>query len=193
MSLLNNSDGHITEEEYLQGELLTDIRHEYIDGQIYAMAGASTKHNLISKNVLFGLEQSLRKQNSPCDVFSSDMKVKIRDKITNYFYPDVMLVCEKNTDNDYFQNSPLIIFEVISDTTRKTDLVTKKLYYFNLPSLQEYVVIEQDIYQVIVFRKDEGWKSSFYFPGDEIKFDSINITLSVEDMYYHVHNSEISS
>jgi len=191
MSLAKQSDTHITEDEYLQGELISETKHEYIDGYVYAMTGATTKHNLISKNVLYGLENSLREKKSPCDVFPSDMKVKISDATTSFFYPDVMVVCEQNKGDDYYQTSPAIIVEVLSKSTRKKDLASKRLYYFNIPSLEEYVVIEQDICQVIVFRKNDGWKSTFYFLGDEIRFDSIDTTLSVEDFYYHVDNSEM--
>ena len=81
--------------------------------------------------------------------------------------------------------------EVLSKSTRKNDLSTKKLMYFNIPSLEEYVVIEQDICEINVFRKKEGWQPTVYFLGDEITFDSINTTVAVEDIYYHVKNDDI--
>ncbi len=193
MTLANEINNSISEEDYLSGELISDIFFFFIDGQVYAMAGASTRHNLISKNVLYGLENSLRKDKSSCDVFSSDMKVKIYDKSTCFFYPDIMVICESNSDEDYFQNNPVIIVEVLSKSTRKNDLSTKKLFYFNIPELQEYVVIEQDFCEVEVFRKSDDWKSTVYFLGDEITFESINTILSVEDIYYHVKNEDMTS
>jgi len=191
MSLAKQADAHITEEEYLQGELISETKHEYIGGDVYAMVGASTTHNLISSNILSELKNDLKQKKSPCDVFSSDMKVKICDVATSFFYPDVMVVCENNDNDDYYQNNPVIIVEVLSKSTRKKDLSSKRLCYFNIPSLEEYVVIEQDICQVIVFRKNDGWKSSFYFLGDEIRFDSIATALFVEDIYYHVDNNDM--
>jgi len=121
------------------------------------------------------------------------MKVKISDRSTRFFYPDVMVVCDINNDNDYFQNSPVIIVEVLSQSTRKNDFTIKMMSYFNIPSLEEYVLIEQDICQVQVYRKKDHWQSTTYFPGDEITFTSIDSVISVEDIYYQVNNSDMVS
>ncbi len=190
MSLANKLEKTITEEEYLEGELLAEFKHEYIDGVVYAMAGASTKHNLISGNTFRELSNNLKTIKSHCDVFSSDMKVKVSNISTSFFYPDVMVVCDNN-DDGYYQNSPVIIVEVLSKSTRKNDFTTKMMTYFNISSLEEYVLIEQDICQIQVYRKKQNWQSSSYFLGDEILFESINTTLSVEDIYYHVKNVDM--
>ncbi len=192
MPLAKKVEAIITEEDYLEGEQLSEVKHEYIDGNIYAMAGASAKHNLISGNINRELSSQLKNKKSPCDVFSSDMKVKISHLTTRFFYPDIMVVCEKNND-DYYQHSPIIIIEVLSKSTRKHDFTTKMMSYFNIPSLEEYVLIEQDICQVTVYRKDKNWQSSSYFLGDDIHFESININISVEDIYYHIDNEEIAT
>jgi Uma2 family endonuclease len=183
----------ISEEEYLKGELSSEIKHEYIDGYIYAMAGASKKHNLISRNILYEFENNLRQKKSPCTTFISDMKVKTSAAASNnYLYPDVMVVCDiSDSDNEYYQNSPAIIVEVLSKSTRKNDHSKKMISYFNIPALEEYVLIEQDICEVQVFRKSEHWKSTYYFLGDKISFQSINVTLTVEDIYYQVENEDI--
>jgi len=192
MPLVKKGENKVTEEEYLEGERISEIRHEYIDGSIYAMAGASTKHNTICVNTSNGLFNSLKSTHSPCRVFSSDMKVKISDLIKSFFYPDVMVVCDINDEDGYYQNSPVIIVEVLSESTRRNDLTSKKLTYFNIPTLQEYVVIEQDICQVEVFRKNDDWRPSVYFLGDEINFESINTIISVEDIYYQVANKDMA-
>jgi len=191
MALAKNFDYKITESDYLEGERVSDIKHEYINGEVYAMAGASTKHNLITKNISFLLERSLRDKKLPCDVFLSDMKVKIASSDISFFYPDVMLVCDSDDEDSYYQNSPLIIVEVLSQSTRRNDFTTKMMHYFNIASLEEYVLIEQNICQVQVYRKNDHWKASSYFAGDTIHFASINSTLSVEDIYYHVNNDDI--
>ncbi len=191
MSLAKEVDYKITETDYLDGERISDIKHEYIDGVVYAMAGASSKHNIIAKNISFLLESSLREKNLPCDVFSSDMKVKIAKPDISFFYPDVMLVCDSDDEDSYYQNSPLIIVEVLSQSTRRNDFTTKMMHYFNIASLEEYVLIEQNICQVQVYRKNDHWKASSYFPGDTIHFASINTSLSVEDIYYHINNDDI--
>ena len=194
MSLAKEINNSITEEDYLSGELLSNTKHEYIDGQVYAMAGASKNHERIAGNVLSELKNYLKLKKSSCEVFSSDIKVKVADNNIAYFYPDVMVTCDPgDNDSEDYINTPVIIVEVLSKSTRKNDLSTKKLFYFNIPELQEYVVIEQDFCEVEVFRKSDDWKSTVYFLGDEISFDSINVTLSVEDIYYHVKNEDMTS
>ncbi len=191
MPLVKNTETTISEEEYLDGELVSELKHEYIDGTVYAMSGASRNHGIISRNVLVELSNKLKQQKSPCETYSSDMKVKINDLIKSFFYPDVMVVCDIDNEDDYCQSSPVIIVEVLSKSTRKNDLSTKKLTYFNIPTLQEYVLIEQDLCEINVFRKSDDWKPTIYFLGDEINFESINTTISVEDIYYQVDNEDI--
>ncbi len=192
MSLARKIDHMISEEDYLEGEIVSDIKYEYIDGEVYAMAGASEKHNLISGNFFYEISSKLRKNNSSCKTFTSDMKVKATSSNNNYFYPDTMVVCNDNShDTDYTKNSPLIIVEVLSKSTRKIDTTIKMINYLNIPSLEEYVIIEQSICEVQVFRKSDNWKSTFYFLGDKISFESIDVTISVEDIYYQVDNEEL--
>jgi len=190
MSLARKISSEVSETEYLEGELISDVKHEYIDGEVYAMAGASMKHNLISSNVSRELGNKLKENNSACNIFSSDMKVKVNGIKTGYFYPDVMIVCDSN--DDYYQSSPLIIIEVLSKSTRKKDKSSKKLAYFNIPSLQEYMIIEQDYCEVEVYRKSEHWNSTLYILGDKVPLTSINSTLSVEDIYYHIDNEDMT-
>ena len=156
--------GLITEQEYLDGELCSDIKHEFIDGHIYAMTGASDDHNRISVNILSELRQQLKGQ--PCEPFMADMKLKAADQI---FYPDVMVICQSDdADTKQIKHSPTLIVEVLSHSTRRTDVTTKKSAYFSLPSLLEYVVIEQDKCEIQVFRRDDNWASTYYFLGDKI-------------------------
>ncbi|NQY82150.1 MAG: Uma2 family endonuclease [Alphaproteobacteria bacterium] len=176
----------ISTEDYLNGELTSKIKHELIDGYIYAMAGTSKNHERISVNI--SREFGIHLKNSPCEPFGSDMKVKVD---SNFFYPDVMVVCDDKTDNEYYTESPVIIVEVLSKSTRKTDETTKRINYLNIPSLQEYVLIEQDFVDIEVARKSEDWKSTHYFLSDEIKFESIDLTLSVEEIYYRVQNDDV--
>ena len=106
----------------------------------------------------------------------------------------MILSCDQNdNESEYYISTPTIIVEVLSKSTRKNDLSSKKLYYFNIPELEEYVVIEQDFCEVEVFRKSDDWKSTVYFLGDEISFESIGMTLSVEDIYYHVKNEDMTN
>ncbi len=185
MLAIKNND-LISVEEYLTGELNSDIKHELIDGTIYAMAGASANHERISVNVLIKLGNHL--ENKPCEPFGSDMKLRIN---ANFFYPDVMVDCHFDNSEPYFTETPLIIVEVLSKSTRKKDTTLKLLSYINIPSLQEYVLIEQDFVDVQVFRRSENWLVRHYFLGDEVTFESIALTLPVEDIYHRVQNDDM--
>ncbi len=91
---------------------------------------------------------------------------------------------KSNSDDEYYRASPTLIVEVLSPSTRKKDKTEKRMYYQNMLSLKEYVLIEQDRCEIEVSRKSDNWRSLFYYLGDEINFESIGISLSVEDIYY---------
>lgn len=176
----------ISVEDYLKGELVSDIKHELIDGHVYAMADASANHERISGNICRKFGNHL--ENSPCEPFGSDMKLKID---SNFFYPDVIVDCNFDDSEPYYAQTPIIIVEVLSKSTRKTDETIKLMSYINIPSLQEYVLIQQDFVDVQVIRRSEGWLPKHYFLGDEISFESIGLTLSVEDIYHRVQNDDM--
>jgi Uma2 family endonuclease len=178
---------YMTEQEYLDSEKRREVRHEYIDGEIYAMAEGSRNHQLLISRIIQKFANHL--ENTPCNTFSSDMKVHI-DKGNKYFYPDVVVACEKN-DEPYFINSPCIIVEVLSKSTRKYDKTFKRICYQAIPTLEEYVLIEQDHVEIEVCRKSQDWKSEFYFIDDEITFESIDLTLPVLDIYKRVDNEDM--
>jgi Uma2 family endonuclease len=184
--LATKNNDLISVEDYLKWELASEIKHELIDGQIYAMAGASANHERIAGNVYRKLGNHLEK--SPCEPFGSDMKLRINE---NFFYPDVMVDCNFDNSEPYFTTTPVIIVEVLSRSTRKKDETLKLMSYINIPSLQEYIMIEQDVVDVTVLKRSEGWFSKHYFLGDEIVFESIGLTLSVEDIYRRVQNDDM--
>ncbi len=188
MVLKLKQDELISEEAYLQSELFSEIKREYIDGAVYAMAGASKNHQRIIANISGEFWTQLK--NMPCEPFSSDIKVKVGSK---FFYPDVMVVCKDDNGNDYYTESPVIIVEVLSTSTRRMDETAKKFAYQTLPTLQEYVLIEQDFVDVEVCRRSEGWVSRHYFMGDNVTFESVGLTLSVADIYARVENDDVSS
>jgi len=178
----------ISVDEYLRGEVLAESKHEYIDGEVYAMAGASENHNLLSGNLFSELKSQLK--GKPCKTFMSDMKVKVEN---NFFYPDVMVVCQEDNANDYYKTSPLIIVEVLSDTTRRFDKTHKLSNYKQIASLEEYVLIEQNFSEIEVFSRQNHWQSSYYYLGDTITFASLNVKVSVEDIYYQVNNDDVTA
>lgn len=186
MALKLAQSHYISEAEYLAGELISEIKHEYIGGEVYAMAGASRSHNIIASNIARKFGNHL--ENTPCITFSSDMKVKANG---DFFYPDVSVVCDDLQGDDYYTESPIIIVEVLSKSTRRRDKSTKFQAYKTLPSLQEYVLIDQDFVEIEVCRKSANWFPARYFLGDEVTFESIGLTLSVADIYQRVENEEM--
>ena len=172
---------YISEAKYLEGEKISDVKYEYIDGDVYAMAGASRNHNIVSTNIarLFGNHL----ENTPCTTFVSDMKIKADG---DFFYPDVLINCNNDDGDDYYTNSAIIIVEVLSKSTRQRDKVTKMKAYKTIPRLEEYVLIEQDFIDVEVCRRKNNWTSEHYFLGDKVTFESLDLTLSVADIYQRV-------
>jgi len=176
----------LTTQEYLAGENESRIKHQLIDGDVYAMAGASANHERISLNICTELKIQLK--DSPCEPFGSDMKVRVKD---NFFYPDVLVDCNFDESEPYFTQTPVLIVEVLSQSTRKMDEQIKRLQYFNIPTLLEYIIIEQDFVDVAVYRKSDDWRHTNYFLGEEVPLESVGITLTVEDIYARVQNDEM--
>lgn len=188
MPMPQNADT-MTPKEYLTSEREREIKHEYVDGYIYAMAGASPNHGRISSNIARKIGNHL--ENASCEVFSADMMVKTPSG--QYRYPDVLVLCDNQfIDNGYVTQTPTIIIEVLSHSTRRTDEKTKLLEYINIPTLQEYVVIEQDIVDISVLRRSDDWRTTHYFLGEDIHFESIDLTLSVASIYHRVENQDMT-
>ena len=186
MSQSQSNHHLISVEDYLADELSRDKKHELIDGHIVMMAGASANHERISGNIYRKFGNHL--EGSSCEPFGSDMKVKIG---SNFFYPDAMVDCHFDESKPYYTETPAIIIEVLSKSTRRMDETSKRFAYINIPSLQEYVLIEQDIVDIEVIRRSEGWISKHYYLGDEVTFESIDLSLSVEEIYQRVNNEDM--
>jgi Uma2 family endonuclease len=180
----------ISVEEYLAGERNSEIRHEYVAGQVFAMAGASRRHNIISGNVYGLLWNQL--QGQPCYPMNGDMLLKTGKD--HYRYPDVQVICDDDpTDDEYVNERPVLIVEVLSRSTRRRDKTEKRAEYLALPSLQEYVLIEQDVAEVEVQRRSNDWHSEYYYLGEDIHFESVEVTLSVEAIYQRVANKDVEA
>ncbi len=161
-------DDYITATEYFAIEESGKERLELIDGQIYAMTGASGHHNTIVVNLAGILWHFLK--GKPCRPFTENMKVKIDQ---NFLYPDVVVDCGFDEDNPLYTGKPTLIIEVLSPSTTKYDLGTKFDMYKTIDSLEEYVVIEQNIMRVDIFRKSDDWNATRYEKGDDVDFYSI--------------------
>jgi len=174
----------ISVEDYLQGELVSDIKYEYVNGEVYAMAGAKRAHNIISMNLSGLLHQHLR--GTPCQAYNSDMKVGILTATDDYFYyPDLQVSCEKNT-HELYNTEPKLIIEILSDSTERIDRAEKFRDYRKLASLEEYVLVAQDTPRVEIYRRAENWDLVLFTQADSFCLNSIALSLKVSEVYENV-------
>jgi Uma2 family endonuclease len=177
----------ITVAEYLSGELIAVQNHEYVDGSVYAMTGASTRHNRIATNATVSVGAQLRK--NPCQVFNSDMKIRVRQsRSIRFYYPDLLLVCQPNPDSDLFQDHPVVIVGVLSDSTRRVDEYEKREAYLTINSLNCYLMLEQDRPAAVVYRRGEnGFQREDYEDLDAVvTLGEIGCQLRLNDVYDNV-------
>lgn len=174
-----------TAADYLESEAHSTVRHEFVDGEVYAMAGAGEAHNLISGNVFARLRSVVR--GGPCRVFISDMKLHVA-AWNAFYYPDVMVVCNTADTQTHYKESPSVIVEVLSDSTAGIDRREKLLAYRTLASLREYVLIAQDQRQIDIYRRapDGTWQMESLGEGDLLQLDSVGVVMSMAEVYEDV-------
>jgi Uma2 family endonuclease len=174
----------VSVEEYLAGELASPIKHEYVAGVIYAMAGARNAHNLIATNTLVTLGARLRGKD--CRPYNADTKIRLRlPTQVRFYYPDVSVICRPNRQSDSFQDEPAALFEVLSQGTRRVDEGEKKDAYLTIPSLFVYALVEQERPAVMVYRRTEkGFVREVYEGLDAVvPLGEIDINLPLADIY----------
>ena len=175
----------LNEQEYLEYERHSDVRHEYIGGLIHAMAGASATHNLIALTLATRLRGQARSKG--CQVFISDMKLKIAAADV-FYYPDVMVTCDSADNADYFRTDPVLIIEVASPTTAVTDRREKLLAYQRIASLREYVIVSQTEMSVQLYRRDRNghWWLAPLGADDTLELESVDLQLPISEIYEDV-------
>lgn len=178
-----------TPEEYLALEEQSQIRHKYLNGEIFDMAGGTTQHNLIALNAVVALRSASGKR--PCSVFANDVLLRIM-KGNICTYPDVMVICGKieyeGKRRDVVTN-PVVIIEVLSDSTEKYDRTDRFAFYPQIPTLQEYVMIDQSRVYVECFRKTKSklWTLETYRESESIlKLPSLEIEVCIAALYERV-------
>ena len=184
---------YISAEEYIRREHLSQTRHEFKQGYVYAMAGASDSHNAVSGNLYVLIRNHLRGKG--CRVYASDMKARI-DELDIYYYPDLMVTCNQNdTKYDYYKKSPCLIIEVQSSSTANFDQNEKFDDYSQIDSLQEYVIVSQNRMNVKCFRRNSEnlWVLQSYRSGDRLELKSIDFSTEIENVYEDVVFKEITS
>ncbi|HEV8433960.1 MAG TPA: Uma2 family endonuclease [Thermoanaerobaculia bacterium] len=182
-------DVRLTPEEYLRIERAAEWKSEYIDGEMFAMSGASYRHTLIALNLAAELRDKLR--NGPCTVSSADLRVAT-DRRRHYTYPDVVVVCDPPQfvdDQLDTVTNPTLIAEVLSDSTEKYDRGGKFERYRSVPTLSEYMLVSQDRIHVELFtRQSDGrWSlRDWNDPAAEIEIESLHCRLKVAEVYAKV-------
>lgn len=175
---------YVSPEEYLrlENERADDgTRCEYNNGIIYSMTGASRNHNLLS-GVLF-VQLYLHLRNTRCLVFQSDMKVAIKTLgDTRFYYPDVQVSCEEETDA-YINKAPCLIIEVLSASTVQKDRTEKFMGYRLIPALQEYVLCSQDSPYVEIYRRRNEWKLEYVTTGQVVRLEAVGLEVSIDELY----------
>ncbi len=185
----------ISVEEYLAFEEKSKRKHEFIDGEIIAMAGATRKHSKISSNI--GIELGYKLKGKGCEVHFGDLRIKASEK--HYVYGDVTIFCENPEFETYKETeillTPKVVFEVLSKSTEARDRGDKAQDYRRLPSLTDYVLVSQKriFVEHFVRQTDGSWKLFEYNQlNEKLKISSINCELSLADIYFEVNLPQIN-
>lgn len=169
-------------EAYLLGEKAAEERHEFVDGQVIAMAGASESHEIVAGNMFVAIHQHLRGKG--CRVFTGDMKLRIdlRRRELSY-YPDIMVTCDPADAHALYKESPKVLIEVMSNY--KTDHLEKLFVYQQIPSLEQYLVISQDAdaHKAWLYQRATQWDQEDGAPDGVIELSALGFSMKLEDAY----------
>ena len=179
----------VTVDDYLEGEQATEVKHEYLAGQVVAMGGASDKHGLIAGALYAALLPAARRK--ACQLFSAEMKVREdHDGESYFYYPDLLLSCQPDDkESAYYRRHPCLLVEVLSPSTERIDTREKLFAYRLLPSLREYLLLRQDRVQADLYQwSDEGrWQHHVLGqPDDALALRCLDAAVSLRDVYADV-------
>ncbi len=176
-------------EGFLEWEELQEDKHEYIQGEIFAMGGARREHVVVSLNIASILKQHLK--GKPCQTYIADMKLRV-EQVDAFFYPDVTVSCDKDDQRaEQYLSNPSLIIEVLSDSTEAFDRGNKFSAYRQLKSLKEYVLIDIKALRVECFRRtvDNDWLLHISENQESCDFSSLNISVTLADIFEDVDDS----
>lgn len=187
-AVLHKEDYFVSPEQYLAAERVSDVRHEYVAGRVFARAGTSAAHDRIENNVIAGLGNQLRGQR--CEVFSSNLRVRIRQagEAEFYYYSDALVDCSNLPGGAIYAQEPVVIFEVLAPETERVDMGEKLGYYRTLPSLKAYVLINQFNAAITIHRRrGDLWETEFLGRVDAtLKLPEIQCQLPLSTIYERV-------
>ena len=176
----------MTIEEYLQFEKASDIKHEYYRGEVFAIAGAKPRHNVISKNLMRDIATALR--GKPCQPYGSDMRINIPEN-TLFTYSDISILCGGIVPSEYDEDTatqPLVIIEILSKSTMDYDRIWKFKLYREIPALKEYILVDSESVNIQAFRinSNNHWELEEYKTiSDKLAIPSVQVYISMADIY----------
>lgn len=177
----------LTPEQYLQLEADSPVKQEYIDGEVYAMAGTTDTHNVIGLNLAIQIRTHLR--GTPCQVYFADVKIRL-DSLNRFYYPDLLVTCDpRDRDTSTYKRFPKLIVEILSESTEAFDRGNKFHDYRSLESLEEYVLISSHHQRVEIFRRGQqgDWIFQAYTSTEErFVLQSLDLEVSIKDLYEDV-------
>ncbi|MGB5831339.1 MAG: Uma2 family endonuclease [Thiohalocapsa sp.] len=178
------SKQHLTVDDYLAVEDGSDMRHEHIGGEVYALTGASDRHGLITLNIASCLRPLLRGIN--CQIFANDMKVRLSiSRQDIFYYPDLLVSCDPADRETYYRSKPGLIIEVLSESTERIDRRGKLFAYQTIPSLQEYLLVSQDQRELQIHRRADGWAPEC-ITEDSVQLNCLSFDLPLDIAYEDV-------
>ena len=178
----------LSPEEYLAWEPTQEERYEYWDGEVVAMSGGTRNHNRISGNFFRILDDAL--VDRPCEPYMADVKAQVQ-RGQKYFYPDVVVTCDDSDNDPQLVQFPCLIVEVLSPSTEALDRGTKFAKYRQFSTLQEYVLVQVEQPGVELFRRNQQgqWVLSEYDLGDSLLLESVNVEITIADLYRQIQFS----
>ncbi len=165
-------------DQYLEYEQTQEVRHELVDGYLYAKVDASDRHEEIAMNLAAALLLHLR--GGPCRVYKSDLKLRIGD---DFYYPDIFVRCGTERGDPYFKTDPVLIVEVLSPTTQRYDRGDKRQAYLSLPSLRDYILVSQTEMKVWIEHRDTAKITILDAPDDTIAIPGLEFSISLQELY----------
>ena len=171
----------VTVKEYREIEAASPVRHEYVAGVMHALAGASKRHNRIAFNVARLLNAAA--EGGPCQVYMSDVKLRAAEDV--FYYPDVMVACGPEGEDPYVEDAPCLVVEIASPSTAVIDRREKLFVYKRIPTLEAYVIVEQDERRVQHHRRDEQgvWGEAEVSGQGRVPIPRPEVTLTLDEIY----------
>lgn len=166
-------DDYVSVQDYLAAEEDSEVRHEYLGGLVYAMAGETRAHNTIALNLVTAIRQQLK--GGPCKLYVIDIRLNLNlREDAYYYYPDIVVTCDHRDTDPRFVRYPKLIIEVMSPSTERIDKREKFFAYTTIESLEEYVLVAQSSREVTLYRRSSGWRAE--------KVTGLDATLSLASL-----------